>query len=326
MTRGLKIALAGTGSIGQRHLRNLLVAAPDTQVIFLRANARRDTLSDNVGAKVVSDMAELLDCAPDALIISTPSALHAQTLFGAIESDLPVYIEKPVVTSRADLDRLQELIAARPDLPSLIGCNLRFLPSLQKLHDLARTEIGTIARAGFEAGQWLPDWRPAQDYRQSYSASKEAGGGVILDLLHEIDAAEWICGPLEVAASTTAQVPALGIQSEAVANILLKRADPAMLVSVQMDYVARRPLRQYRIIGDAGTLTWSLTERTLRLETAAEVRIVDCGADGFDMARTYERAMTEFLTAVRGGPQTSNPLQTGLPSNALALTAKEISC
>lgn len=326
MTPSLKIAFSGTGSIGQRHLRNLLAAVPDAQVIFLRDGARRDTLSDDTGAIVVSDMGELLDCGPDALIISTPSAYHSEALFGAIEANLPVYIEKPVVTSAADLARVRELIAARPVLPSLIGCNLRFLPSLRTLYDLAQAEIGTIARANFEAGQWLPDWRPAQDHRESYSASKEAGGGVILDLLHEIDAAEWICGPLEVIASTELNIPTLEIQSEGAANILLKRKNPGMLVSVQMDYVARKPLRHYRVVGDGGTLTWSLGDRSLRLQKPNTDRIVDCGPAGFDISLTYEYAMQEFLDAVRGGPQTSNPLQAGLSSNALALTAKELAC
>ena len=326
MSRSLKIAFAGTGSIGQRHLGNLLTAVPDAQVIFLRAGARRDVLSDDIGAKLVSNMEELLDCAPDGLIISTPSALHEQTLFGAIKADLPVYIEKPVVTSQVDLDRIHDLLTRHPDLPSLIGCNLRFLPSLRKLHDLAHAGIGTIARASFEAGQWLPDWRPAQDHRQSYSASKEAGGGAILDLLHELDAAEWICGPLKVIAATVLEVPALGIRSEAAANILLKRSDPGALVCVQLDYVARKPVRQYRIVGDRGTLVWSLAERSLRLETPEGDQIIDCGQNGFNTSLTYEHAMSEFLDAVRGGPQTSNPLQTGLPSNALALTAKEIAC
>tara|TARA_R110002012_G_scaffold47399_1_gene124213 strand:- start:20730 stop:21710 length:981 start_codon:yes stop_codon:yes gene_type:complete len=326
MTAPLKIAFAGTGSIGQRHLRNLLATEPEAQLVFLRANARRDALSSEVGAQVVSDMAELLDCAPDGLIISTPSAFHGQTLFGAVEAGLPVYVEKPVVTSLADLAEVHRLTAQRPDLPTLVGCNLRFLPSLQKLHALVRTEIGMPARARFEAGQWLPDWRPSQDHRHSYSAAPQEGGGVILDLLHELDAAEWILGPLEVAAATTAQAPVLQIDSEAVANILLRRCDLPLLVSVELDYVARRPLRQYRVVGDGGTLTWSLADKLLRLETPIGTHDIDCGAEGFDVAKTYERAMAEFLTALRGGPQTSNPLQTGLSSNALALAAKELSC
>ncbi|WP_281966977.1 Gfo/Idh/MocA family protein [Roseovarius nanhaiticus] len=326
MTKPLKIAFAGTGSIGRRHLRNLLSTEPDAQPIFLRTGARADRLSSDCNAKVVADMAHVMDAGADGIVISTPSAAHSESLFAAIAADLPVYIEKPVVTSRADLEETRRMIAEKPDFPSLIGCNLRFLPSLRTMRDLAQGEIGNVARASFEAGQWLPDWRPAQDHRKSYSASKEAGGGVILDLLHEIDAAEWICGPLDVAAATTAQFPALEISSEAVANILLKRGEPAMLVAVQMDYVARRSLRQYRIVGEEGTLTWSLGERCLRLEDHNTQRIIDCGDQGFDMARTYERAMEEFVEAIRGGPQTSNPLQTGLSSTELALLAKEKAC
>ena len=326
MTASLKIALAGTGSIGQRHLRNLLAAEPKARLIFLRSGARRDALSSELGAQVVSDMAQLLDCAPDGLIISTPSALHRQTLFSAIEAGLPIYVEKPVVTSKADLEKLHSMIAQRPNLISQIGCNLRFLPSLQKLRGLVRSEIGTPVRATFEAGQWLPDWRPEQDHRRSYSASSQSGGGVILDLMHEFDAAEWITGPLEVVAATKAQVPSLQIDSEAVANILLRRLEPATLVSIGLDYVARRPLRQYRVVGDRGTLTWSLSEKLLHLDTPMGQTSIVSGAAEFDLAQTYERAMNEFLTALRGGLQPSNSLQTGLRSNALALKAKELLC
>lgn len=67
-------------------------------------------------------------------------------------------------------------------------------------------------------------------------------------------------------------------------------------------------------------------ERSLRLATPEGDRIIECGQNGFNTSLTHEYAMREFLDAVRGGPQTSNPLQTGLPSNALALTAKDIAC
>lgn len=326
MSRPLRIAFAGTGSIGQRHLRNLMAIAPDARPIFLRRNARQDAMSRDCGAKVVSDLSQVLDHGADGIVISTPSAMHAETLCAAIEADLPVYIEKPVVTSRADLETVTRLIAARPSLPSLIGCNLRFLPSLRRMHEMAQRDIGRLARGTFEAGQWLPDWRPSQDHRQGYSASAGAGGGVTFDLLHEIDIAEWICGPLEVAAATAAKVPALEIESEAVANILLTRADPGMLVSIGLDYIARRPLRQYRIVAEGGTLTWSLGSRRLEFDDGRTLHEIASGDAAFDMGQTYVDAMAEFIRAVRGGPQTSNPLQSGLSSNMLTIRAKELSC
>ncbi|MFU1477806.1 Gfo/Idh/MocA family protein [Roseovarius sp. C7] len=202
MTKPLKIAFAGTGSIGQRHLRNLISQAPDTQVLFLRAGSRKDALSEEVDAKVVPSIEAVISENPDGLVISTPSAFHGETLLKSVSANIPVYIEKPVVTSREELASLDALLLSRPTLPSLIGCNLRFVPSLQSMHSLAQREIGNLVRASFEAGQWLPDWRPSQNHRHSYSAKTEAGGGVILDLLHEIDAASWICGDMEILAAT----------------------------------------------------------------------------------------------------------------------------
>lgn len=329
----LTIAFAGTGSIGQRHIRNLLAQTPDAQTIFLRADKRVDALSTDIKARVVATIDELLALKPDGVIISTPSSLHAQTLLPIIKANIPVFVEKPVVTTAQDIDALQKAIDDHPKLPSLIGCNLRFLPSLQIMRQMVKHgEIGTIARASFEAGQWLPDWRPTQDHRQSYSAKPDHGGGVVFDLLHEIDAAEWMCGPLELKSCQTGHLKSLEIESESVAYLLLRGktneniAHSLPLVSVGVDYVSRKPLRQYRLIGDEGSLTWSLSAASLTLETKAGVREIDCGAYGFDMGKTYETAMTEFLTALNGGPQTSNPIQTGLSSNMLALTAKNLSC
>jgi len=317
--------IAGTGSIGRRHIAELQALTPACRFVLLRADPCRDALADALGAMVVPDLAAAGAERIDALLVATPSAFHAELVLQGLRAGLAMYVEKPVVTTAADLKTVQAALAEQATpAPSQVGCNLRFLPSLLRLKELLQDgAIGRVVRASFEAGQWLPDWRPLQDHRRSYSADPARGGGVVLDLVHELDAARWLLGELIPVAAQCAAVPSLAIGSEAVATALLRSADGA-LVQLGLDYVARRPLRRYQLVGEAGTLIWDLPQRELVLETPDERYRIDCGVAGFDVPATYRMAMAEFVAAVQHGTSTSQPLQDGLQSAGLAIRLKEL--
>lgn len=323
----MRVLIAGTGSIGKRHIRNLRELDPESTFVLLRADGREDELSAELKAPVVRTFDAALAYEPVALVLATPSALHAELLIPAIAAGLPMYVEKPVVTRAEEIQAVRQVMAEHKyTAPSLVGCNLRFLPSLQKMHALLRGgAIGRVVRAGFEAGQWLPDWRPQQDHCQSYSADPERGGGVVFDLVHELDAARWLLGEMNDVRAMTAQVPVLEINSEAVAGAVMRSEDGA-IVNLGLDYVARRPLRRYHLVGETGTLTWDLLARTLILDTTSASEAIDCGDSGFDVADTYIHAMAEFLGAISSGTTTSQPLDEGLKSSELAIKIKEQAC
>ncbi len=323
----MRILLAGTGSIGQRHLRNLVALDPAISFVMLRPNGREDAVSRSANASVVSSIDQALETQVDALVIATPSAFHSQLLLAAISAGLPTYVEKPVVITAVDVEAVR-LACHRHGFRAAtqVGCNLRWLPSLQRMHELVIAgTIGRVVRASFDAGQWLPDWRPHQDHRQSYSADPQRGGGVIFDLIHEIDAARWLLGNLNPLACCSASVAALEIGSEAVAAALL-HSEAGALVQLALDYVARRPLRRYQLVGEAGTLCWDLPSQSLVIESAAGVQLIDCGYGGFDVGLTYSSAMADFLNAVQGRGMTLQPLEEGLLSAALAIQLKELAC
>lgn len=323
----MKLLIAGTGSIGQRHIRNLRELDSRSEFVLLRADGRENALSRELGAPVVRTLEQGLVHAPDALLLATPSALHAEMLLPAIAAGLPMYVEKPVVTNRADLDSVRAALADHGyRATTLVGCNLRFLPSLQRLQHLVLSGvIGRVARASFEAGQWLPDWRPSQDHRQSYSADPVRGGGVVFDLVHELDAARWLLGEMTAVQAITSQVAALEIASEAVAGAVM-RSEGGAIVNLGLDYIARRPIRRYQLVGELGTLTWDLPARILTLDTPAARESIDCGEGGFDVAATYKTAMAGFLAALQSGAPTSQPLEEGLKSSELAIRIKEQAC
>lgn len=310
------VGLAGTGSIGRRHIGSLQQILPHSKFVFLRDGARTDALSDDLSAQVVGAVDALLATQPDMVIIATPSALHFPLLEAVIDANVPVYIEKPIVTTRNHVELIRHTLdGGGYNAPSLVGCNLRFLPSLTAMRDIiTEGQIGRPVRASFEAGQWLPSWRPGTDYRQNYSANPNLGGGVAWDLIHEMDAAHWMFGQLHLHGAQIKQVPELDIKAGGVMSAVLENATDT-LITLSVDYVARQPVRRYSVIGTGGTVVWDLTKRQVSLATADQALTpVTLPDEAFDTAATYPRAMSSLVRAIAMGGQTVNPIASGLES------------
>ncbi|HID92930.1 MAG TPA: Gfo/Idh/MocA family oxidoreductase [bacterium (Candidatus Stahlbacteria)] len=318
-----RVLIIGTGSIGQRHINNIRELDSLTDFVFLRSDQRNDSFSEEMGARVVARVADALPLAIDCAVIANPSALHAKVLLPLIQANIPMYIEKPVVTTSVEIDSIKNALAKfQYDAATLVGCNLRFLHSLQKVKELLNTGlIGTIARATFQAGQWLPDWRPEQNYQDSYSADPALGGGVVLDLIHELDAARWLLGDFDIVHSVTAKFAPLAIKSESMACIIMGQSALARIAMIGLDYVSRKPVRRYEFVGDRGTLIWDCINMQLQYTGHDQVNSF-CEKQDFDVSETYKTAMMEFLSAIKNGNATSLDIHEGLKTTELAIRAK----
>lgn len=208
--------------------------------------------------------------------------------------------------------------------PNVVGCNLRFLPSLIALKALIdEGRLGNLVRADFEAGQWLPDWRAGQDYRLNYSANRSLGGGVLLDLIHEVDAAHWLLGDFEHFNGYAIHASKLEIDSDDCASILMVRAG-GPITTVRVDYVSRKPVRRYNVVGDRGTASWDLHASTIVLDDAAGSNVIDLPAESFDVSTTYVSAMQELLAAIESNRPSTQPLEEGVRALTTVLRAKSI--
>jgi len=320
----MRALIIGTGSIGRRHVENIREMYPDTEFVFLRREAVRDKLADTHGAEVVANFYETMTPKPDFAVVATPSAMHMDAMTPLVEAAIPFYIEKPVVTRQSDVDTLRRLIKENKfSGPTLVGCNLRFLDSLVRIRDILKEgSLGTVVRAQLTVGQWLPDWRKFQDYRQSYSARGDLGGGVIFDLIHEIDLARWWFGDFEHVSACSGKYSMLDIDAEDTAAILLQKNGGPPLVTLNMDYVSRRRVRRYELVGDRASLIWDLDERTLKKVGAKETEPIDCGSKGFEMTDSYKTAMRHFIECVRTMEPTCLDIVDGLATTELALRAR----
>jgi predicted dehydrogenase len=292
---------------------NLRALGAVREFLVLRPRGREEGAPAD--AVFVARIEQAFERRPDFAVVASPSASHMNSLLPLLEAGIPCYVEKPPVTNAHDVARLRAI----KSLPvTMTGCNLRFLPSLRLLRETIRSgSIGRPVRANLQAGQWLPDWRPGADYRATYSASARLGGGVIFDLIHEIDAARWLFGEFDKVRAMSAKLSRLEIDAEDSAGILLGRGG-GPIVSIGLDYVARPPIRRYEVFGDEATLTWDLASQQLRRGS----EILDSGPTGFDVAGTYRAAMVAFLSAVQAGGAASPDLADGLSSTELALQAR----
>lgn len=319
----LRVLMTGAGSIARRHAVNLLVVRPGAEIVVVTRHPEQRLASWPAGVTAVSSFEEGMVMRPDAVMICSVSASHARELECVIRAGLPVFVEKPLLTSPADLALLESLVS-QSHPASVVGCNLRFLPSLQQLKNALQEGVaGTLVRAHLEVGQWLPDWRPGRDLADSYSADAAAGGGVAFDLVHEIDAAVWLLGDLSLVAASGGKLSSLPVNAPDT-TVALLRTRGRCPVTISLDYVSRRPVRRYVFVGDSGTLTWDYSLKQISLATAGEVQILTDKEEGFLMASTYEHELAEWLNAIERhvSPPTC-ALADSLPTARLMLRIQE---
>jgi predicted dehydrogenase len=327
----MKALIVGTGGIGARHAANLQEFRPSIELIGVR-NAPSDKTRD-VGMRLVPDLAAALRERPTLAVVALPPVLHAAVARQLVEAGIPLYLEKPPAVR---VEELSDAAAAADErgLVTMVGCQLRRMPGFRKLRETIRSgELGEIVAAQLSVGQFLPDWRPGRDWRQVYSARRELGGGVILDLIHEIDLARFLLGEFDEAAATagksgaldkaaaTAGKPGVPIDVEDNANIWLRRE--GLTASIHLDCLDRAGHREGRIIGTHGTAVYDVRGGRLSIYDAETKKWRDeMESEGFSLPMALKAAMAHFVESVERSVPTDSPLSDGLKSLALAERAK----
>lgn len=304
-----------------KHIENAMLVCKDIEIFSTSRRIKDSRFASRV--LYVKSIDEAVARGAKALVVASRSDKHYKEVEAGNRLGLDMYIEKPVVTNREQLDKVKRL-QWKDSTITQCGCNLRLLPSLNKMESIIRSgTLGHIARASFTCGQWLPDWRSGDDYRRSYSAKKGQGGKVVLDLVHEIDSALWLLGEMEPLACVLSSVPELSIDSEAVALSTLRLREGG-LVTVCQDYVARRVIREYQIVGSLATLTWNLSRKELVMSTPSREDAVSCGRRAFDVKGTHQAAMETFLKSCITRDPLKQDIFEGIRTAEIAIRLKEL--
>jgi predicted dehydrogenase len=316
----VKFLIAGLGSIGKRHLRNLL-ALGETDVVLYRS--RRSPLPEDAlrDFSVETDLNIALAHQPQAVIISNPTALHLDVAIPAASAGCSILIEKPVSHS---LERMDELTKATDKFASriLVGYQFRFHPGLQRLKQMIDSGvIGKPYSAHAHWGEYLPGWHPWEDYRQGYSARSELGGGVILTLSHPFDYLRWLFGEVETVWALTGRLGNLELDVEDTAEIGLQFAG-GLLANLHLDYNQRPPAHTLEVLGTEGVLRWDNADGQVSLYTVAGDRWkIFPAPDGFERNTLFMDEMRHFIQVVRGEASSVCSLNDGIVALKLCLSA-----
>lgn len=318
----MKILVVGCGSIGERHIRNLKTLSVD-KIIACDTNPERLALiKDKYDIQeTYTELQEAMGKGIDAVLVCTPPSTHIPIALEAVDCKAHVFIEKPISNS---LDGVDDLIKSAPKngLIICVGYNFRFHQGLKLVKDmLEREEIGKILSARAEFGQYLPDWRPWQDYRKSYTAKKGLGGGIILDGSHELDYMRWLLGEIEQIFCFAEKISDLKVETEDVAEILLKFKSGA-IGEIHLDFVRPDYSRTCELIGEEGIITWNFSEKFVRIYSSKTKKwdIFNINVDTNDM---YINEMMNFINSVHGVEKLLIDGNEGKETLQLALAAKE---
>jgi predicted dehydrogenase len=307
----MKFLIAGFGSIGRRHLRNLR-ALGETDILLYRSH--KSTLEEDEieGLVVETDLQAAFSHYPDAVIISNPTALHMDVAIPAARAGCTILLEKPIASNLERIDELEDaLIQGHGKV--LAGFQFRFHPSLQYVKRLLKSGgLGRPVAVRAHWGEYLPAWHPWEDYRTSYTARSDLGGGVALTLCHPLDYLRWLLGEVESVWGFAGRLGDLELDVEDTAEIGLQFAG-GPVASVHLDYLQRPPVHRLEIVCTEGTIDWNNASGAVRFYRASTDAWESFLAPvGFDRNDLFLAELRNFLGVVRGLEEPRCTLRDGI--------------
>ena len=307
----MRFLIAGLGSIGRRHLRNLLTLGQNN-VLLLRS--KLSTLPDEEldGIPVEFDLQRALAFQPNAVIISNPTALHLDIAIPAAQAGCSLFLEKPISNTMERIPELESAVESGGG-KIFVGFQFRFHPGLQKIKEiLENSEIGRVLFARCEWGEYLPDWHPWEDFRKGYSARGDLGGGVVLTICHPIDYLHWLLGEVAQVNAFTGKLSNLEIEVEDTAEVILRFTSGA-LGSLHLDYIQQPAQHFLEITGTDGLIKWNYADGMVQLfRNSIHQWEVFPLKTGFERNDLFLNEMRHFIKVIEDDVQPICSLQDGI--------------
>ena len=317
----MRFLIVGLGSIGERHLKNLFsIGESDIIGVEIDKN-RKNYIRKEYKIDVFQNLEDALNQKPDACFICTPPVSHVPIALEAAKAGCNLFIEKPISHDiNDDLTKLEEIIE-KNNLICMVGYNQRFNKGILRLKEITKSNVfGNIAYIRAEVGQDLPSWRPWMDYRMSYTAKKEMGGGIILDASHEIDYTLWLIDDtIHSVKSYYKKLSKLEVGAEDIAEVLIifKNA----YASIHMNMIERNYNRYCKIISDSGNWAiYNFKNREL---------VYSINGDNFkevykdyNMNQTYLDEIKHFISCIKSKSTPVSNIKTAKKTLKVCLMAK----
>ena len=316
-----KLAIVGLGSAGRRHLRLVRELRPDVKITVVRSGNRQIRFpEDKLAQCTVQSIEGAIRNGVQAAIIASPSTFHIRHSTQFAKAGVHLMVEKPLSHDNQGLNQFKELVN-RNNLKILVGYVLRYDPAGRHFAGILNSgKIGKKLHVRIECGSYLPDWRPERNYKETVSARKELGGGVLLELSHEVDYARWFFGPFVRIQAFLSNSGSLGIDVEECAELLLETKE-GLPVQIHLDFHRRHPQRTCTLRTSEGQLCWNILSKEVHWKPVNGEPKAD--SFEFDLDSLYLGQLQHFLDYLEGHISPVVSLQDGIAALGLVDAARQ---
>jgi|694.fasta_scaffold81809_1 predicted dehydrogenase len=309
----MNVLIIGLGSVASKHIKALKKIGDRINLYAYRSRSNQYTIP---GVKDIFSL-ENIELKFDFAIISNPTHLHSFFIELLSDKGISLLIEKPPLDSLRDVEKLLKKID-KSNIITYVGCNLRFHPSLVFLKKFISLDNQRINEVNIYSGSYLPNWRPEKDFREIYSANAEMGGGVHLDLFHELDYACWLFGKPNNVSSIKRSASTLNINAIDYANFLFEYDEYA--VNIVLNYYRKDSKRSIEIVFENQTLTIDLLNTKIT-DSDNNLLFQD---EKYEIADTYFEQMVYFIDAIKNKKHTMNSFSNSIDILKLCLNDRNV--
>lgn len=298
---------------------------------------RPDAATNSEGSQVANDPAvecdggvfydldEALAARPEIVIVANPTSLHLATASAAVRAGASVFIEKPISHDLTGVAEFAALVEER-NATVAVGLQFRCHPALidlkTRLNDGA---LGQLISVHAEQAEYLPSYHPSEDYRKSYAARSDLGGGVILTQIHELDYLHWLFGLPRTVYGVGGRTGSLEIDVEDNVDAVLGygKNERPLSVHVHLDYLQRLPRRRCRVVGEDGTIEIDLLAPSLAWTDARGEMRMEEDYSWLTRSWLFLEEMRHFLDAVQHNTPVQVDLAHAIDTLRIAVAVRE---
>jgi len=301
----MKFLICGIGSIGLRHLKNLKSLGFSDIIIYRTGRSTiENIIEETKGLAVFNDFDEALAQKPHVCMITNPTSMHLSFALKAASVGCDLYIEKPISNSLDGLSELENIVE-KNKLITLVTYQFRYHPHLNKLKEIFESEVISYGRPLYVTTEWseyLPDWHPWENYKNSYAARPDLGGGVLLTQIHPLNYLSYIFGDIMAAQKSVTRTGALGIQVDDSADLLLE-FEQGFSGHVHIDFLQKPRVHTMKIVTSTGRFEWDYHANSL-VFVGNESRQQIFDNNDFSRNDMFLDMLTDFITCVTNREKT----------------------
>ena len=320
----MKVLVVGLGSIGKRHIMNLInlgISPHEIAGVDTREDRREEAKYKFGISKLYSELNKIGSDRFDAALICSPTSLHIEQAIWLARRGMHLMIEKPLSNTLEGIDELSDVVKEN-NIKVLVAYIFRFGPSIIKFKEVLNSGvIGKPIYARGEFSEYLPDWHPWEDYKSFYMAKKSMGGGSILDQSHIIDLLYYLLGEINEVYCVNGKFSDLEVESDDMAEIIA-RFESGLNASIHMDMFGRSHRKQIEIKGTKGNIIWDFYDYSVKVYYGQEKKW-ESWMFKKDPNEMYIYEMEHFIDCVKNNKETIVPLEEGIHTMKAILLSEE---